>query len=279
MNKYRMHPIKSGRSTRMGYSNKKEVIDMPNLIEVQVSSYEWFLTEGLREAFDDISPITDFGDHLSLEFVRYELRKPKYTIEECKERDANYAAPLKVTVRLHNKENGESADTGHMWNCAKIGGEWYHIDVTWNDGDAHIQRYLYLNLTTEAIKKNHTISPLYNSESDSNDICNVFVPECTSEEYNYFKREYVTLYDLDESDALLAAFLETVRNGGEYFDFLISEDLDYAETTQAISDSYGYQWIEDVNGYNSGGAQISTDTKFYTYENINAVTFHLEYTE
>ena len=178
-----------------------------------------------------------------------------------------------------NKENGESADTGHMWNCAKIGGEWYHIDVTWNDGDAHIQRYLYLNLTTEAIKKNHTISPLYNSESDSNDICNVFVPECTSEEYNYFKREYVTLYDLDESDALLAAFLETVRNGGEYFDFLISEDLDYAETTQAISDSYGYQWIEDVNGYNSGGAQISTDTKFYTYENINAVTFHLEYTE
>ena len=178
-----------------------------------------------------------------------------------------------------NKENGESADTGHMWNCAKIGGDWYHVDVTWNDGDAHIQRYLYLNLTTEEIKKNHTISPLYNDNEDPKDIYNVFVPECTSEEYNYFKREYVTINNLDESDELLAAFLQAVRNGDEYFDFLISEDLDYAEATQAISESYGYQWIEQVNEYNSGGAQISTDSKFYTYENINAVTFRLEYIE
>ncbi|MCR5148764.1 MAG: DNA-directed RNA polymerase subunit beta, partial [Eubacterium sp.] len=109
MNKYRMHPIKSGRSTRMGYSNKKEVIDMPNLIEVQVSSYEWFLTEGLREAFDDISPITDFSGQLSLEFVDFQLCRDdiKYTIEECKERDATYAAPLKVNVRLHNHETEE----------------------------------------------------------------------------------------------------------------------------------------------------------------------------
>ncbi|HCA20893.1 MAG TPA: DNA-directed RNA polymerase subunit beta, partial [Lachnospiraceae bacterium] len=109
MNKYRMHPIKSGRSQRMGYSNKKEVIDMPNLIEVQVSSYEWFLTEGLREAFDDISPITDFTGQLSLEFVDFQLCRDdiKYTIEECKERDATYAAPLKVNVRLHNHETEE----------------------------------------------------------------------------------------------------------------------------------------------------------------------------
>ena len=93
----------------MGYSNKKEVIDMPNLIEVQVSSYEWFLTEGLREAFDDISPITDFSGQLSLEFVDFQLCRDdiKYTIEECKERDATYAAPLKVNVRLHNHETEE----------------------------------------------------------------------------------------------------------------------------------------------------------------------------
>ena len=82
---------------------------MPNLIEVQVSSYEWFLTEGLREAFDDISPITDFSGQLSLEFVDFQLCKDdiKYTIEECKERDATYAAPLKVNVRLHNHETEE----------------------------------------------------------------------------------------------------------------------------------------------------------------------------
>jgi DNA-directed RNA polymerase subunit beta len=93
----------------MSYQRQKEVLEMPNLIEVQKDSYDWFVNEGLREIFDDISPIEDYSDKLSLEFVGYELCKDevKYPLEECKERDANYAAPLKVTVRLRNKENGE----------------------------------------------------------------------------------------------------------------------------------------------------------------------------
>jgi len=109
MDKNRMHPVKSGNSVRMSFSRQKEVLEMPNLIEVQKDSYKWFLEEGLREVFDDISPIEDYGGHLSLEFVDYVLCEDdiKYTIEECKERDATYAAPLKVKVRLHNKENGE----------------------------------------------------------------------------------------------------------------------------------------------------------------------------
>ena len=109
MEKNRIRPIKSGRSVRMSYQRRKEVLEMPNLIEVQKASYEWFVNKGLREIFDDISPIEDFSDKLSLEFVDYELcrDKVKYPIEECKERDANYAAPLNVTVRLLNKENGE----------------------------------------------------------------------------------------------------------------------------------------------------------------------------
>jgi len=109
MKKYRMHPIKSGRSIRMSFSNKKEVLEMPNLIGVQVDSYKWFLDEGLKEAFDDISPIVDFTGKLSLEFVDYELctDEIKYSIEECKQRDATYAAPLKVNVRLRNSETGE----------------------------------------------------------------------------------------------------------------------------------------------------------------------------
>ena len=104
-----MHPIKSGRSIRMSFSNKKEVLEMPNLIGVQVDSYKWFLDEGLKEAFDDISPIVDFTGKLSLEFVDYELCTDdiKYSIEECKQRDATYAAPLKVNVRLRNSETGE----------------------------------------------------------------------------------------------------------------------------------------------------------------------------
>jgi len=109
MEKNRIRPIKSGRSSRMSYSRQKEVLQMPNLIEVQKDSYQWFLDEGLKEVFEDISPIADYSGHLSLEFVDFTLCEDdvKYTIEECKERDATYAAPLKVRVRLHNKETDE----------------------------------------------------------------------------------------------------------------------------------------------------------------------------
>ena len=109
MEKNRIRPITNGKSMRMSYSRQKEVLQMPNLIEVQTDSYKWFLDEGLKEVFDDISPITDYSGHLSLEFVDFTLctDETTYTIEECKERDATYAAPLKVKVRLHNKETDE----------------------------------------------------------------------------------------------------------------------------------------------------------------------------
>lgn len=109
MDKNRIRPIKVGNGVRMSYSRQKEVLEMPNLIEVQKDSYQWFLDEGLKEVFDDISPIEDYSGHLSLEFVDFALCEDdvKYSIEECKERDATYAAPLKVKVRLHNKENDE----------------------------------------------------------------------------------------------------------------------------------------------------------------------------
>ncbi len=109
MDKNRIRPIKVGNGVRMSYSRQKEVLEMPNLIEVQKNSYQWFLDEGMKEVFEDISPIEDYSGHLSLEFVDFVLCEDdvKYSIEECKERDATYAAPLKVKVRLHNKENDE----------------------------------------------------------------------------------------------------------------------------------------------------------------------------
>ncbi|MCI7086876.1 MAG: DNA-directed RNA polymerase subunit beta [Lachnobacterium sp.] len=109
MEKNRIRPVKAGKGMRMSYSRQKEVLQMPNLIEVQKDSYKWFLDEGLKEAFADISPIADYSGHLSLEFVDFTLCEDdvKYTIPECKERDATYAAPLKVKVRLHNKETDE----------------------------------------------------------------------------------------------------------------------------------------------------------------------------
>jgi len=109
MEKNRIRPIAAGKSMRMSYSRQKEVLEMPNLIEVQKDSYQWFLDEGLKEAFDDISPIADYRGSLKLEFEDFELCKDdvKYSIEECKERYATYAAPLTVTVRLYNKEKEE----------------------------------------------------------------------------------------------------------------------------------------------------------------------------
>ncbi|MBE5961140.1 MAG: DNA-directed RNA polymerase subunit beta [Lachnospiraceae bacterium] len=109
MDKNRIRPVKIGKGVRMSYSKQKEVLEMPNLIEVQKDSYKWFLEEGLNEVFADISPIEDYSGHLSLEFVSFQLCEDdvKYSIEECKERDATYAAPLKVKVRLRNKENDE----------------------------------------------------------------------------------------------------------------------------------------------------------------------------
>ncbi|MFQ7574461.1 MAG: DNA-directed RNA polymerase subunit beta [Lachnospira sp.] len=112
MEKNRIRPVKSGKSIRMSYSRQKEVLEMPNLIEVQKDSYQWFLDEGLKEVFDDISPIADYNGRLSLEFVDFSLCEDevKYSIEECKERDATYAAPLKVRVRLHNKESEDISE-------------------------------------------------------------------------------------------------------------------------------------------------------------------------
>ena len=109
MEKNRIRPVKAGKSMRMSYSRQKEVLSMPNFIEVQKDSYKWFLEEGLNEVFRDISPISDYSNHLSLNFVDFTLceDEKKYTIPECKERDATYAAPLKVNVSLHNKETEE----------------------------------------------------------------------------------------------------------------------------------------------------------------------------
>ena len=102
------HLVKYGKHReRRSYSRIKEVLDLPNLIEIQTDSYKWFLDEGLREMFEDIMPIEDFAGNLSLEFVDYQLLEPKYTVDEAREHDANYSAPLHVTLRLINKETGE----------------------------------------------------------------------------------------------------------------------------------------------------------------------------
>ena len=104
-----VHEVQMGKKTRMSFSRINEVLDMPDLIEVQKNSYRRFVEEDLKEVLADVSPITDYSEKLILEFVDYKIdfEHPKYPVEECKERDVNYSAPLRVTVRLINKETGE----------------------------------------------------------------------------------------------------------------------------------------------------------------------------
>lgn len=107
----KVKPVQLGKTERMSFSRIDEVIDMPNLIEVQKNSYQWFLKEGLKEVFRDISTIEDYTGNLVLDFIDYRLdSEPKYSIKECKERDVTYAAPLRVKARLLNKETGEVKD-------------------------------------------------------------------------------------------------------------------------------------------------------------------------
>ena len=109
MEKNRIRPVKVGKGVRMSYSKQKEVLEMPNLIEVQKASYRWFLEEGLKEVFRDVSGITDYQDNLVLDFIDYHLDvdHPNYSVIECKVRDATYSAALRVKARLFNKATGE----------------------------------------------------------------------------------------------------------------------------------------------------------------------------
>ena len=145
MEKNRIRPVKAGKGMRMSYSRQKEVLQMPNLIEVQKDSYQWFLDEGLKEAFADISPIADYSGHLSLEFVDFTLCEDdvKYTIPECKERDATYAAPLKVKVRLHNKEKDET----DMFLAYRIGARCEYTDFVILGGTGGRLDHTYANLS------------------------------------------------------------------------------------------------------------------------------------
>lgn len=176
-----------------------------------------------------------------------------------------------------NAENG-SDDSGHMWNCVQIQGEWFHVDVTWNDGDYHIQRYAFLNLTTDKIKQTHTISPMHGEgDPGDNTFLNTFVPECTSTEYNYYQRNCVTLTDLDDADDLIYALANAAAQKEEYFDFLIADNLDITEVNQKIADGYGSKWFYESNRYNDSEHQLELESRFYSYADLGAITFVLQY--
>lgn len=179
---------------------------------------------------------------------------------------------------------GESEGVGHQWNCVKIEGDWYYVDVTWNDtdGEAEYLKYDYFNLTTEQLKKTHKIdtafAELADDEYNESYSYNVFIPQCTSDEYNYYKYTCLTIDDIYNSDEIKNSIAKSVKNGETYYNFRINEELDYSSVTdELITQGYMYEWLVGVNDINGYDPEINPSCKVYENSEHNVVTIVLEY--
>ena len=175
-------------------------------------------------------------------------------------------------------------DGNHIWNAVQLDDEWYYVDVTWNDFQPNtdeyqlteIEKHLYFNITTDRLLEDHKISPLYGSGEES-EYYNAYIPECTAEKYNYFRKSLITISSAEDSGKLQKALTKAAANDAETFAFCIDEDADYEEVVDDIINGNAYNWIRKANEKNDRDHQLSYDSKFFTYEEVNAVAFVLEY--
>ena len=186
------------------------------------------------------------------------------------------------TVEGERKDRTENI--GHVWNAVKLDGKWYHTDVTWNDdtsgdfSDVYSRRYYFLNLTTEEITRDHEISPLYGKKlNNDGDFYNEFIPECNSDDYNYFKLNCPVLSSFDDVEAVTAALTTAASNGDVYFDFLIDKKLDFSQTKSQIAGSEGAEWIAEANSRNGDSNQLGDNCSLVGFEDRRLITFLLKY--
>lgn len=175
---------------------------------------------------------------------------------------------------------GESEGAGHQWNCVKLEDEWYHLDVTWDDSEnGEICQYDYFNLDDEAIYSDHTAWELYSEVEDIYDEgYNFFVPECTSDKYNYYKYSCVTISDIYYGDEVVEAIAKSAQNGDSYISFYVDENLDYSYTLDTlIYDGFMYDWIQQANSTNDYEPEIDPECGVYDREDLNIITVELIY--
>lgn len=177
------------------------------------------------------------------------------------------------------KSDSDEKLVNHIWNCVMLGDDWYQVDPTWDDTDgkaaAECENYLYFNLTTEMIKKDHEISPSFSDYTDSEIWYNGFVPECDSTEYYYFQLNAMTLEDLDDGTAL-SYLAEVAVNGADECIFVISEDLDFKTTYDKIVSSYAYDWITQANEINGYYPSLNPECKLTSDEDRRLVVISLD---
>ena len=189
-----------------------------------------------------------------------------------------------VSVNGTAENAAAGGDGNHIWNAVQLDDEWYYVDVTWNDFQPNsdeyqlteIEKHLYFNITTDKLLEDHKISPLYGSEEET-DYYNAFIPECTAKEYNFFHKSLITISSAKDSGKLQKALTKAAADNAESFAFCIDEDADYEEVVDDIINGNAYSWIKKANEKNDDKHQLSYNSKFFTYEEINAAAFVLEY--
>lgn len=183
--------------------------------------------------------------------------------------------------------SGTADSDNHAWNGVKIGGDWYQIDVTWDDVDDFIyDSHEYFNLTDSLMYEEHTLSPKY-SEIDAESFlnleswCNFYVPKCTAEKYNYhnycYNYKYPTVSNLDDSDNVSTAIAKAAKNGEEYFVVIVDENVNYDDVYDEVRNGYMYDWLTKANQINSDSPKLNDTCNMLYDEKSNLITFQLEY--
>ena len=183
--------------------------------------------------------------------------------------------------------SGTADSDNHAWNGVKIGGDWYQIDVTWDDVDDFIyDSHEYFNLTDSLMYEDHTLSPKY-SEIDAESFlnleswCNFYVPKCTAEKYNYhnycYNYKYPTVSNLDDSDNVSTAIAKAAKNGEEYFVVIVDENVNYDDVYDEVRNGYMYDWLTKANQINSDSPKLNDTCNMLYDEKSNLITFQLEY--
>lgn len=183
--------------------------------------------------------------------------------------------------------SGTVDNTNHAWNCVKIGGEWYQIDVTWNDtdGDKDYLQNDYFNLTDSLMLEDHTLSPKY-SDVDAQSFqnveswCNFYVPKCTAEKYNYYKYKYPTVSDLDNADDVSEALAKSAKNGDRYFSIVVDKNTDFEYMyDEMMNDGYLYNWLTKANEINGYSPRLAESCYVYRKDELGVLTVELEYVD
>ncbi|MGN1433015.1 MAG: transglutaminase domain-containing protein [Ruminococcus sp.] len=181
--------------------------------------------------------------------------------------------------------SGTADGEGHAWNNVKLDGEWYEVDVTWNDtdGDMEFPIYDYFNLPSDKFSESHSTSPLYSEVSlseyeNSRYYHNVFAPVCTGTKYYYYSYSCVTVDDINDSEEVTNAIAQAAKDGEEFFDFVIDESLDFETTAdEIIYNGYLAQWISDANLANWYNPNLNEEALVYRSKEVNVITVFLEY--